>query len=176
MSASSNDSSSILKRFNRKQDFSNEELAYREEVPTSTSSIPLLARSRMGRHFSYLRTPECRERALAYSLGLLARVLVLIVIIGVLAGLGIGLIYTGLPEEADYSDLQFNWTVNPSSYLQPYNMSFTYNILLDGHSHSTYSDGKMTVRQLLDWHIGIGLLLERMIVATIIPNCHLLCS
>ncbi|KAG2172323.1 hypothetical protein INT43_004865 [Umbelopsis isabellina] len=157
MSATSNDSSSMLKRFNRKQDFSNEELAYREEVPTSTSSVPLLSSSRMSRHFSFLRTPEFRERALAYSLGLLARLLVLVAIIGVMAGLGIGLLYTeGLPEDADYSDLQFNWTVNPSSYLKPYNSSFTYNILLDGHSHSTYSDGKMTVRQLLDWHIANG--------------------
>lgn len=79
----------------------------------------------------------------------------LVAIIGVMAGLGIGLLYTeGLPEDADYSDLQFNWTVNPSSYLKPYNSSFTYNVLLDGHSHSTYSDGKMSVRQLLDWHIG----------------------
>ncbi|RCI05107.1 hypothetical protein CU098_013312, partial [Rhizopus stolonifer] len=49
----------------------------------------------------------------------------------------------------------FNWKINPRDYLQPYNTSFQYNVLLDGHSHSTYSDGKMNVRQLLDWHIGI---------------------
>jgi hypothetical protein len=59
-----------------------------------------------------------------------------------------------MPQEEDFSHLEFNWQVDPSSYLIPYNQSFQYNILLDGHAHSTYSDGKMNVKQLLDWHIG----------------------
>ena len=32
----------------------------------------------------------------------------------------------------------------------------TYNVLLDQHSHTDYSDGKVSVRQNLEWHIALG--------------------
>lgn len=90
-----------------------------------------------------------------YFAGLASRIATIVVIIGVLIALGIGLRYTdNLPKQEDFSSLNFDWKINPSSYLTPYNTSFKYNVLLDGHSHSTYSDGKMNPRQLLDWHIG----------------------
>jgi hypothetical protein len=90
-----------------------------------------------------------------YMRGLLIRILTLIVIIGVLIGIGLGLLYTdGLPDPEDFSQLEFDWKINPGDYLTPFNSSFQYNVLLDGHSHTTYSDGKMSPRQLLDWHIG----------------------
>lgn len=90
-----------------------------------------------------------------YVKGLATRILSLIIILAVLIAIGIGLLYTdGLPKEEDFSHLQFDWKINPASYLTPWNASFQYNVLLDGHSHSTYSDGKMNVRQLLDWHLG----------------------
>src|SRR6266511_4529943 len=55
----------------------------------------------------------------------------------------------------DNSDLEFDWKIDPSSYLHKMNQSFgDFNILLDGHSHTTYSDGKMTPDQLLRWSIG----------------------
>lgn len=155
MSTSGNDSFNLLNRLRRKATPPEDGELYREELPSSTSSFPLLDSSKTLRHFSYFRTAEFRHRVLTYLLGLLVRVLTLIAIIGVLAGIGIGLTYTdGLPDPDDYSNLEFNWTISPSSYLRPYNSTFKYNVLLDGHSHSTYSDGKMTVRQLLDWHIG----------------------
>lgn len=90
-----------------------------------------------------------------YFIGLASRIGSLIVILGVLIAIGIGLRYTdGVPKSEDFSNLSFDWKINPGSYLTPFNTSFQYNVLLDGHSHSTYSDGKMNVRQLLDWHIG----------------------
>lgn len=93
-----------------------------------------------------------------YFVGLLYRIAALIVILGVLIGIGIGLRYTdGLPQSEDFSTLSFDWKINPGDYLAPYNTSFQYNVLMNGHSHSTYSDGKMNVRQLLDWHIGKAL-------------------
>ncbi|KAI8979286.1 Polymerase/histidinol phosphatase-like protein [Mycotypha africana] len=96
------------------------------------------------KHFDYFR-------------GLLYRIITLIVIIGVLIAIGLGLRYTdGLPKPEDFSNLTFDWQINPRDYLKPYNASFEYNVLLDGHSHSTYSDGKMNVRQLLNWHIANG--------------------
>ncbi|ORZ18830.1 Polymerase/histidinol phosphatase-like protein [Absidia repens] len=61
-----------------------------------------------------------------------------------------------MPKPEDFTTLDFDWHVDPSSYLTPYNQSFQYNVLLDGHSHSTFSDGKMNIKQLLDWHIANG--------------------
>lgn len=90
-----------------------------------------------------------------YFWGLLYRIVSLIVIIGVLIAIGIGLKYTdNIPKPEDFSKLEFNWKINPADYLTPYNASFQHNVLLNGHAHSTYSDGKMNIRQLLDWHLG----------------------
>lgn len=90
-----------------------------------------------------------------YLWGLLYRIASLIVILGVLIAIGIGLRYTdGMPKPEDFSKLKFDWKINPRGYLTPYNTTFQYNTLMNGHAHSTYSDGKMNVRQLLDWHLG----------------------
>ncbi|ORY95246.1 Polymerase/histidinol phosphatase-like protein [Syncephalastrum racemosum] len=92
-----------------------------------------------------------------YLLGFSVRVAGLIVLLAVLIGLGLGLRYTeGMPRPEDDSNLVFDWRVDPASYLTPFNQSFQYNVLLDGHAHSTYSDGRMNVRQLLEWHIANG--------------------
>ncbi|CAO0793482.1 unnamed protein product [Mucor circinelloides] len=92
-----------------------------------------------------------------YLWGLLYRIASLIVILGVLIAIGIGLRYTdGMPKPEDFSKLKFDWKINPRDYLTPYNTTFQYNTLMNGHAHSTYSDGKMNVRQLLDWHLANG--------------------
>ncbi|KAG2209508.1 hypothetical protein INT47_008352 [Mucor saturninus] len=92
-----------------------------------------------------------------YLKGLAIRLLSLVIILAILIAIGIGLLYTdNLPKEEDFSHLSFDWKINPSSYLTPWNASFQYNVLLNGHAHSTYSDGKMNVRQLLDWHLANG--------------------
>ncbi|KAI9250606.1 Polymerase/histidinol phosphatase-like protein [Sporodiniella umbellata] len=92
-----------------------------------------------------------------YLIGLAFRVICIVIVIGVLIGIGLGLRYTdGLPPPEDFSHLQFNWKINPSDTLKPFNTSFQYNVLLDGHTHSVHSDGKMSVRQLLDWHLANG--------------------
>ncbi|KAI9474140.1 MAG: polymerase/histidinol phosphatase-like protein [Benjaminiella poitrasii] len=92
-----------------------------------------------------------------YFMGLLYRILTLIVILGVLIAIGLGLRYTdGMPQAEDFSELTFDWKIDPRSYLTPYNTTFQYNVLMNGHAHSTYSDGKMNVRQLLEWHLANG--------------------
>ncbi|KAL0087954.1 polymerase/histidinol phosphatase-like protein [Phycomyces blakesleeanus] len=106
----------------------------------STKSIPTVFKD----------TPSTSTR-------LAIRVATMVVVLGVLIGIGLGLMYTeGLPASETFSNLAFDWKVDPKSYLLPFNQSFEYNVLLDGHSHSTYSDGKMNIRQLLDWHIANG--------------------
>ncbi|ORX62163.1 PHP domain-like protein [Hesseltinella vesiculosa] len=126
-------------------------------LPLHESTTPLWpsnnnADRRSWRFWLRLLTPS-KE----YLRGLFIRIITVIVILGVIIALGIGLQYTdGLPTSEDFSNLEFDWQVNPSSYLTPWNQSFQYNVLLDGHSHSNYSDGKMNVKQLLDWHIANG--------------------
>ncbi|KAI8643301.1 Polymerase/histidinol phosphatase-like protein [Parasitella parasitica] len=92
-----------------------------------------------------------------YFWHLLYRVATLIVTLAVLVAIGIGLRYTdSMPKPEDFSKLTFDWKVNPREYLTPYNTTFQYNVLMNGHAHSTFSDGKMNVRQLLQWHIANG--------------------
>ncbi|KAI7883049.1 PHP domain-like protein, partial [Lichtheimia hyalospora FSU 10163] len=119
------------------------------DTTSGQSSLQALPRRR---RYVYLR------RWLPYLSGLAIRVATLIVIIAVLIGLGLGLQYTeGMPRAEDFTHLTFDWHIDPSSFLSPFNSTFgSYNVLLDGHSHSTYSDGKMNVDQLLDWHLANG--------------------
>ncbi|KAG9320296.1 hypothetical protein KVV02_008062 [Mortierella alpina] len=91
----------------------------------------------------------------------LCRLLLLAVILAVL--IASTLLYSfrsRRPELSNYSAVQdFEWTpINPRSYLSPMNASFgdQYDVLLDGHSHTTYSDGRMTPETLLKWHIANG--------------------
>ncbi|KAG0338117.1 hypothetical protein BG004_007347 [Podila humilis] len=90
----------------------------------------------------------------------LGRLLLVVVIIAVL--IVSTLLYSFRPgqlELADYAAIQeFDWTpTQPKSYLSPMNASFgEYDVLLDGHSHSTYSDGRMDPETLLKWHLVNG--------------------
>ncbi|KAJ2548646.1 hypothetical protein EV175_004745 [Coemansia sp. RSA 1933] len=53
--------------------------------------------------------------------------------------------------------MEFDWTTDPRSYLSPMNSSFTdYNILLDAHLHTTYSDGVLTPKQVIEFAIANG--------------------
>ena len=60
-----------------------------------------------------------------------------------------------------YKGLHFNYR-SSLAHLTPYNPSFVnasdgrVSIYLDQHSHTTYSDGKMSPSQLVEWHIASG--------------------
>jgi hypothetical protein len=97
-----------------------------------------------------------RQVSSDYIIGLLIRVSTVIAIIAILIAIGIGLRYTSgiIPRSEDFSQLNFDWKLRPGDYLIPLNQTFKYNVLLDGHTHSIYSDGKMNARQLIDWHVG----------------------
>lgn len=112
---------------------------------------PSVGHSRTNRVKSFLKNNS------QYLKGVLIRVSVLIAVLAVLIGVSLGVIYSdNLPRSEDFSHLEFDWKITPQNYLTPYNTSQTYNVLLDGHAHSTYSDGKMNVRQLLNWHLANG--------------------
>ncbi|KAF9545195.1 hypothetical protein EC957_011174 [Mortierella hygrophila] len=65
-----------------------------------------------------------------------------------------------IPQYASYPPGYYRIIVagNPSSDQPPMNTSFgeNYDVLLDGHSHSIYSDGRMSSETLLKWHIANG--------------------
>ena len=112
-------------------------------------------RGRRGRRPQWTRGRVVRSAILKP----LCRLLILWVILAVLIAATI--VYSfrpGQPELSDYGALtSFDWTpINPRSYLSPMNASFgdQYDVLLDGHSHSVYSDGRMTPETLIKWHIG----------------------
>eukprot|EP01135_Chromosphaera_perkinsii_P006618 Nk52_evm20s554 gene=Nk52_evmTU20s554 len=55
------------------------------------------------------------------------------------------------PSAYTYEDSDFNYKNDPSSYLKPYNESFKYNFLIDGHSHTKNTDGKLSPQQVVEW-------------------------
>ena len=65
-------------------------------------------------------------------------------------GLGV-LIYLFGPADATYYD--YSWDES-EPYVPVTNE--TYNVLFDQHSHTRYSDGKLSVRQNIEWHIALG--------------------
>ncbi|CAG8678572.1 11863_t:CDS:2 [Acaulospora morrowiae] len=65
--------------------------------------------------------------------------------------------YQSVPDSKDFSEVDFDWKFNPATYLKPNEEFFgNYNVLLNGHIHTTYSDGKMTPEQVLKWSMAYG--------------------
>jgi len=69
--------------------------------------------------------------------------------------------YKMIPDRYDYSQVKFDWKIDPRGYLIPMNAmrnerneSGGVEILLDGHVHTTRSDGKMSPEQVIQWGIG----------------------
>lgn len=54
------------------------------------------------------------------------------------------------PSEYKYTDSSFNWEYDPTP------LSADNNIIFDQHSHTLYSDGILTVRQNVLWHLANG--------------------
>jgi len=48
-----------------------------------------------------------------------------------------------------------DWS-NLTPYTSPHENISQYNVVLDQHSHTLYSDGVLTVRQNIEWHISMG--------------------
>ncbi|KAJ1834815.1 hypothetical protein LPJ63_001630 [Coemansia sp. RSA 2711] len=57
----------------------------------------------------------------------------------------------------NYGAMTFEWQTNPRERLEPADPAYTdYNVLLDGHSHTTLSDGRLTPEQLVEYAIAQG--------------------
>ena len=57
------------------------------------------------------------------------------------------------PTEKLYTDDAWD-DVNPVT--PPGNDPFKHNVILDQHSHTTYSDGRLSVKQNIEWHVSMG--------------------
>ncbi|KAJ2214309.1 hypothetical protein IW140_003500 [Coemansia sp. RSA 1813] len=98
-----------------------------------------------------------RHRVLFGLLHYIKVVVLSIIVILLLVAVGIPVSDNGVPQAGDYSKLEFNWKTDPRSYLAPMNSSFTdYNILLDAHLHTTYSDGVLSPQQVLEFAMANG--------------------
>ncbi len=80
----------------------------------------------------------------------LKHILILLLVQSVIISFS-ALIHVYGPREYIYYDDSWE-TVEP--YIPETNI--TYNILLDQHTHSTYSDGFLSIRQNIEWHIAVG--------------------
>ncbi len=76
--------------------------------------------------------------------------LVYILIVGLIMAFSV-LIFKFGPPKIEFYD--YSW-----SHLEPYipETNTTYSVLFDQHSHTKYSDGRLTVKQNIEWHITMG--------------------
>eukprot|EP01133_Synstelium_polycarpum_P005637 gene5637-6506_t len=51
--------------------------------------------------------------------------------------------------------LTFDWSFDPRT-LATFDRGFVYNVMMDPHCHTTYSDGALTPEQNIQWHIANG--------------------
>ncbi|KAJ2066947.1 hypothetical protein GGI16_009710, partial [Coemansia sp. S142-1] len=80
-----------------------------------------------------------------------------ILIILLMAAVGIPVSDNGVPFPGDYTKMGFDWQLDPRSYLTPFNSSFTdFNILLDAHLHTIYSDGALSPQQAIEFSLANG--------------------
>ncbi|KAJ2808780.1 hypothetical protein H4R20_000638 [Coemansia guatemalensis] len=107
--------------------------------------------------------PVSRRRALAKRtvlfpvLHFIKVVVLAIIVILLLVAVGIPVSDNGVPQPADYTNMEFNWKIDPRSYLKPMNPNYTdYNILLDAHLHTTYSDGVLSPKQVIEFALANG--------------------
>ncbi|MBY8999948.1 MAG: PHP domain-containing protein [Candidatus Heimdallarchaeota archaeon] len=80
----------------------------------------------------------------------LIRFFILILALGVISGISIGLMFTGTTYY-DYNDSDWD-----NFYYTPRYNESNWNLLLDSHSHTHFSDGSLTPRQNILWHISLG--------------------
>ncbi|KAJ2221633.1 hypothetical protein IWW45_008820 [Coemansia sp. RSA 485] len=60
-------------------------------------------------------------------------------------------------ETFNFGAMSFGWTTKPQDSLVPFDPLFgDYNVLLDGHAHTTVSDGRLSPEQLVDYSIAQG--------------------
>ncbi|KAI7826813.1 Polymerase/histidinol phosphatase-like protein [Kickxella alabastrina] len=100
------------------------------------------------------RRPLARRRILNWVLHFIKVVVLSIIVILLLVAVG----DNGMPAHAGkYDSMEFDWQLDPRSYLKPMNPNFTqYNILLDAHLHTTYSDGVLSPKQAVEFALANG--------------------
>ena len=81
---------------------------------------------------------------------IIKHLLVYFIIVGSVMAFSVIMAKFGPAERRYYDD---SW-----KDLEPFvpETNITYNILFDQHSHTKYSDGKLTIRQSIEWHIALG--------------------
>ncbi len=85
-----------------------------------------------------------------YLKKLALRFVILNIVLWGLIGISVPLLFSG-PHKYSYTDSDWD----DFSFKPNYNES-RWNVLLDGHSHTKYSDGHLTPRQNILWHVSLG--------------------
>ncbi|KAJ2793060.1 hypothetical protein H4S07_007165, partial [Coemansia furcata] len=102
-------------------------------------------------------TPHGRQRIGGYALLAVKRVGVMAVFIAVLAALVIPIHRLIELKTFDFSTMKFDWKTNPRDHLVPVDPEYRdFNVLLDGHSHTTVSDGRLMPEQLVEYSLAQG--------------------
>ncbi|KAJ2173828.1 hypothetical protein EV181_007308, partial [Coemansia sp. RSA 532] len=119
-----------------------------------TRSQPSLAetdgQSKNTRVFEKPRHRQLAARARAYGGRIGKRIGVMLTAAALLSVMLIPLHESANIGMYDYGTMKFDWTTDPSAWLKPADPAYSdYNVLLDGHAHTTLSDGRLTPEQLV---------------------------
>jgi len=86
----------------------------------------------------------------------LVRLIIYATVIGLLCYFSIWVSWGHSRGSYTWEGVTFNWNYQPDGLL-PFNSSYeNYTVLLDGHSHTNYSDGQLSPEQNILWHIANG--------------------
>ncbi|KAJ2132285.1 hypothetical protein GGH19_004422 [Coemansia sp. RSA 1807] len=126
-----------------------------------TRSQPSLAetdgQSKNTRVFEKPRHRQLAARARAYGGRIGKRIGVMLTAAALLSVMLIPLHESANIGMYDYGTMKFDWTTDPSAWLKPADPAYSdYNVLLDGHAHTTLSDGRLTPEQLVEYAIAQG--------------------
>ncbi|KAJ2746743.1 hypothetical protein GGI20_001073 [Coemansia sp. BCRC 34301] len=102
-------------------------------------------------------TPTGRQRIGNFALLVGKRIGVMAVFIAALAMLVIPIHSVVELKTFDFGAMKFDWRTNPRDHLVPADPEYSeFNVLLDGHAHTTISDGRLTPEQLVEYSIAQG--------------------
>ncbi|KAJ2874898.1 hypothetical protein GGH93_002026 [Coemansia aciculifera] len=102
-------------------------------------------------------TASGRQRIGDYALLVGKRVGAMAVFIAALAVLVIPIHSLIELRTFDFAAMKFDWKTDPRDHLVPVDPEYSdFNVLLDGHAHTTISDGRLTPEQLVEYSIAQG--------------------
>ena len=121
------------------------------EINSSSKENPLFGEPIIPKKKRFFTKNSFKIWLKKWLFGLAIKIPSICIVIGILLAFGEMTYLWWVPMDHTYVDTVFTYKNDPSTYLKPYNESFEYNFLLDAHSHTRNTDGKLSPQQAVEW-------------------------